>query len=279
MRKNVFRTKFAAPSTVWAILALWALALPSFAADPADAQLRIDLDAARLANPMPDAAAVANAIRKQRPTIDRAMAAPNATPQVIPDIKIHPAVPNARMSGVDILNTAVIKARAAAAPKIDISDALAAINGKGSPKYSDQAAEFLLFVSFSIPDDKLRKLFQMAGAAGIITVFRGPIDENDLSAMRFAAKLKRVVGHMHIGEIDINPPLFSRFKVTSVPSYVLADRIASGRELDGCAPPTAYEKVEGDLSPEFALNVIHAHGQSKISADAERRLRKLRGHL
>ena len=59
------------------------------------------------------------------------------------------------------------------------------------------------------------------------------------------------------GNIQINPNAFKQYKVDVVPSIVLVKAKAEERiDEEGCILPQNYSKVTGDVSLEYALELM-----------------------
>ncbi|WEH90870.1 type-F conjugative transfer system pilin assembly protein TrbC (plasmid) [Acinetobacter soli] len=59
------------------------------------------------------------------------------------------------------------------------------------------------------------------------------------------------------GNIQINPNAFKQYKIDVVPSIVLVKAKAEERiDEEGCVLPENYSKVTGDVSLEYALELM-----------------------
>ena len=80
--------------------------------------------------------------------------------------------------------------------------------------------------------------------------------------------IAKLIGKRNVTAI-IHPPAFTQFKVTQVPALVLAKPSQATRiGTDGCAAPTSYIKVDGDVTQDYALDLIKR--QAPTWADAAR---------
>ena len=256
----------------WASLAMLPLAL--------HAQVTVDYDLVRQSNPVPNEAAVNDALERLRPERERALSAPPARPMNMPAPAKAPDIPDVRAKPmrIDALPGKIgvpTPTMTTARPSLDIGQIARAYESVARPSGMDKDVDFRVFVSFSIPANDLRAMIEGAADAGATVVFRGPADEGDMGLQRFAAKLK-AVGVTRAGEIQIDPPSFTKFRVGRVPAYVLSQRAASAKEIDGCAPPGAYAAVAGTMAPEYALNVIKSGAKGELAQAAERRLAALK---
>jgi type-F conjugative transfer system pilin assembly protein TrbC len=239
----------------------------------------LDFDAVRRNHPMPTDAQLREAQEALRPEIDRAMKAQVTRPSM-PEIPASPAQMPPRAaegSRLPLLpphaekKLKVPPANGFLDPAL-MNRAFGAASGSPPPSAD---AEFKLFVSFSIPARDLKSLIESAAEARATVVFRGPADEKDMSLQRFAQKL-RALGVKYNRDIEIDPPAFQKYQITEVPAYVLAERMAAAREVEGCAPAGSYARVVGNVAPEFALNVMKSRAEQKIAGLAGIQLERLR---
>ena len=112
--------------------------------------------------------------------------------------------------------------------------------------------EMMIFVSFSMPRESLRRIVEQSETTGARLIFRGFAGDKMTD---MAARIGALLGQ-HRVEAVIHPPAFTQFKVDQVPALVLAQSDA-GNQLDsGCAQPERYVKVTGDVSQDYALEYI-----------------------
>lgn len=131
---------------------------------------------------------------------------------------------------------------------------------------SADTLELMIFVSFSIPKETLERIVIQSEKSGAVLVLRG-LKGNSLT--RMGEELASLVGKRNVTAI-IHPPAFKQFKVTQVPALVLA-RPSQATKIgeDGCASPTSFIKIDGDVTQDYALDLIER--QSPAWADAARR--------
>lgn len=126
--------------------------------------------------------------------------------------------------------------------------------------------ELMVFVSFSMPRETLERIVLQSEKSGAVLVLRG-LKGNSLTKM--GEEVANLVGKRNVTAI-IHPPAFTQFKVTQVPALVLAQPGQATRiGTDGCAAPTSYIKVDGDVTQDYALDLIER--QAPAWADAARR--------
>ncbi len=126
--------------------------------------------------------------------------------------------------------------------------------------------ELMVFVSFALPRETLQRIVSQAEKSGAVLVLRG-LKGNSLSQM--GEEIAKLVGDRNVTAI-IHPPAFKQFNVKRVPAMVLArSGQASKIAEDGCAPATSFIKVDGDVTQEYALDLIER--EAPAWADAARR--------
>lgn len=137
-------------------------------------------------------------------------------------------------------------------------------------KRSDPArpiSDIVLFVSFSMPAESLKRFAEQASRARVPMLFRGlrygmgPV-ETKKSLEEF--KIFRDYG----ASISINPDLFDRYDVRQVPVLAVTAGVPEGCDSTECAPPPV--KVLGDASLDYLLDQVadrkDAYGASARAA-------------
>ena len=140
--------------------------------------------------------------------------------------------------------------------------------GKQIPMQRERKGEsdLIIFVSLSMPNDMLMSYAQQAKRFGGILMMRGFVDDK-LSATREAIDRLKTEGV----EWQISPEPFKKFKVTKVPSFVLASADAETSVAeDGCATPDAYTMISGDIKVIDALDKMKVLAQPKIATLAQK---------
>lgn len=134
--------------------------------------------------------------------------------------------------------------------------------------------ELMVFVSFSMPPESLRRVVEQSERTGAQIVFRGFTGNNLMEMSKHVAKL---IGN-HRVEVSVNPPAFTQFRVSTVPALVVALPTASEGMDNGCAQPTRYVKVTGDVGQDYALDMIErkspafAHAAQAFNRKLARRI-------
>lgn len=127
------------------------------------------------------------------------------------------------------------------------------------------ASGLLVFVSLGMPRASLQRLIDEAKRVRAVLVLRGV---KDRSLTRTAAAVSELMGSQGPGW-QIDPALFRRFDIASVPSFVLIDParpVAVGCG-DGQCQQAAFAKLQGDVSIAHALGVI-ADGDPELAETA-----------
>ena len=125
------------------------------------------------------------------------------------------------------------------------------VSGTLSKDRDERKDKVLYFVSFSMPEDSLKKAVEQAEKAGAILVLRGLKGE---SLVNTAQAIKDLMGERRV-LFQIDPPLFKEYKVTQVPCICFKDY-----------------KVCGDVTLDYALETIASKEPS--AQELLKRLRK-----
>jgi conjugal transfer pilus assembly protein TrbC len=145
---------------------------------------------------------------------------------------------------------------AAAAPAADILPIVERFQG-----YLEQQAQGLptpgglsVFVSLSMPRGSLDLLVAEAERTGATLVLRGMLDRSISKTMLAVQKL---IGPRQVAWA-IDPEAFERFKVETVPVFVLTRQ---GARFEGCGDKACfsqddYVRLSGDVSITYALDAI-----------------------
>ncbi len=134
----------------------------------------------------------------------------------------------------------------------------------------DGATIFLL-ASFSMPKESLRQMMAEARKFGLPIVFRGFVNN---SVYETQAALEETFGSLDdaVG-FSIDPTVFTRFRVTSVPQVIAMSEAVDVCETSGCEadPVPLHDRVGGNVPVEFALRLIAEQGEAGAS-EAQRLL-------
>jgi conjugal transfer pilus assembly protein TrbC len=131
-----------------------------------------------------------------------------------------------------------------------------------------QGPALLVFVSFSMPPENLLRLAQQAKQADGVLVFRG------LAGASLREMVARVQPLAKTGAaIQINPEAFTRFGVSVVPTFALAN---SAEPCGDSVCEASVQRVAGDVTLDHALERL-ARTDDPIGRAATVRLNLLRG--
>jgi type-F conjugative transfer system pilin assembly protein TrbC len=108
-----------------------------------------------------------------------------------------------------------------------------------------------LFVSTSMPAASLKTLLTQAGRANIPVILRGMVDG---SIQKTFARMHQY-GKETGAAVQIDPRLFDRFDITTVPSVVVVQENTPLDCQQNC-PALLHGKVVGDAPLDYALSVI-----------------------
>jgi type-F conjugative transfer system pilin assembly protein TrbC len=140
-----------------------------------------------------------------------------------------------------------------------------ALTGRMAPSAPDpNISDLLIFVSMSMPDKTLMEYSKQARRFRATLVLRGFVDDKLSSTQKRIMKL-----NAEGAEWQISPEPFKQFKITKVPTIVLANGEASILE-DGCARQTTYASVSGDINLKAALDRMALYAQPTIATLAKR---------
>ena len=137
-------------------------------------------------------------------------------------------------------------------------------------KSKSGGSELLVFVSFSMPNALLASYSAQAKEAGATIVLRGMVEGSVTKTQLRAAPLDK-----EFAAWEINPGLFRKFNIKHVPAIVLADSRQAEIVEDGCAIPSSFIYIDGDLSIRQALLLMRSRGSGLMAKDAGKRLEKL----
>ena len=133
-------------------------------------------------------------------------------------------------------------------------------------------ANLMVFVSFSMPEESLKRLAYETAKAGGTLLLRGFVNDNLKATVEATNKLT------NLGvEVQIHPDLFKDFAVTQVPAFVLSK---PGSTEQGCAGKTSctdHLKLVGDASLRTVLDRMSREPNSSLANLAQASLYRLEG--
>lgn len=133
-----------------------------------------------------------------------------------------------------------------------------------------EGATVFLLASFSMPKPSLRQMMAEARAFGVPVIFRGFVNN---SVHDTQAALEEAFGSLDEAEgFSIDPTLFARFRVTSVPQVIAVGATIDVCDTPGCSddPVPPHDRVAGNVPLDFALHLIA--GQGEIGRETALRL-------
>ena len=165
-------------------------------------------------------------------------------------------------------------------PALDV-EAIARLyaeNRKAFAKVKAAEPQLRIFVTLAMPEASLKLLARQAAKTHAAIVIRGLKGE---SMTETVAAVQRILGELRV-DWQIDPPAFARFSVTRAPTFVLTAQGAGAREATWlhkeCDTTNAFVSVSGDVSLDYALNVI-ARTKPTFASDAQRFLSRLGGEV
>jgi conjugal transfer pilus assembly protein TrbC len=154
---------------------------------------------------------------------------------------------------------------------VDLEALASQFNG-GRPAVQKTGSDLMVFVSLSMPEHVIKVMARQAKEAGAVMVMRGLKAGSWQETWKALAALNQGIG----AEWIIHPEGFKQFRITKVPSIVLADGNTASVMEDGCARAGSYAALAGDVSIEQALGIMKVRGAPVISQLAVDRLGRLR---
>ena len=107
-------------------------------------------------------------------------------------------------------------------------------------------SQLLIFISFSMPKESIKSYAVEAQKVGARLVVRGFIDNDILKTAKYIAELGSP-------EIEIHPPLFTKYKIKVVPTFVhVSSTIESG---------VPFDLLKGHVSVEHVLMQFKNRGE------------------
>nr|WP_307727777.1 type-F conjugative transfer system pilin assembly protein TrbC [Massilia sp. TS11] len=132
-----------------------------------------------------------------------------------------------------------------------------------------QAGTLSVFITLTLPEPTLDRLFEQAARAQATLVLRG-LEGGSMRATLL--HVQRLVGKRQVA-VQIDPQAFERYAVQAVPAFVLAAAVPSC--AGAACPATGFAKAAGDVSLDYALDRFAQ--LPAYAAEARRRLQTLRG--
>lgn len=118
--------------------------------------------------------------------------------------------------------------------------------------------QLYLFVSFAMPEQSLKKLLRQSASINATLVLRGFINGSLTETKNSIAKILEsdAQGHTAIDVgFAIDPTLFDRFMVNTVPTFVLTEAAAERCTEQSCPIPT-HARLSGDVTLSYVLETM-----------------------
>ena len=106
------------------------------------------------------------------------------------------------------------------------------------------AVEHYVFISLSMPKQSIKQLLEQSKELDAQVVLRGFINNSHKTTAEF---MQDLVTTAQYGLI-VDPELFSKYEVTKVPTFVVANN-------------NEYDKLSGNISWFDAINIIKKRGE------------------
>lgn len=123
----------------------------------------------------------------------------------------------------------------------------------------------IVLVSLSMPDSQLKSLMAEASKVGSAIVLRGALN-NDLN--KTIGRIQEIAGKEQSGGFRIDPTLFSRFNVTTVPTFILPLEPVKTCDQTGCEVPK-HVSAYGTASLLYFLEKASRLGNEEEKATAD----------
>ena len=148
------------------------------------------------------------------------------------------------------------------ASELDHNELNKLLNNKVNQKLfvSKESVNFYMFATLSLGDNVLKQMFEYAKMYNGTIVLKG-IEDN--SFIKTSDHIQRIAKGGEEAAIIIDPTLFKKFQVVSVPSYVLAKHKECPVGMS-CTP--SYDKITGNVTPKYALEKFIEKGDLGLEA-------------
>ena len=126
-----------------------------------------------------------------------------------------------------------------------------------------QTKQPIAFVSFSMPESQIKALMQEAKTIGATVALRGLINDDFKETF---ITLRQLAGELDSGLI-IDPTLFKRFAVSTVPTFVLPLDSVQRCEKHNCPVPE-FVKASGSATFQYFLDLVARVGSDREKTEA-----------
>lgn len=121
----------------------------------------------------------------------------------------------------------------------------------------DIESSFIIFMSFSVPDDVWLSLSKEVESIDGLIVLQG-VPNNSFKDL--AEHLLRLKSKGMNATVQLHPQLFNQYEISHVPSFVLREG-------------PSFDKVTGNISVGFALGIMLEKGETKKAKELKERLK------
>jgi type-F conjugative transfer system pilin assembly protein TrbC len=123
----------------------------------------------------------------------------------------------------------------------------------------------LIMISFSMPESKIKSLMSEGARIGANVVIRGALNNDLPTTIR---RIQKIASENGAGGVQIDPTLFSRFKVTTVPTFILPLEPIKTCNEKGCEVPK-HVKAHGTATLRYFLEKASRLGNPEEKLIAE----------
>lgn len=143
-------------------------------------------------------------------------------------------------------------------------------SNKGQGQSDFTAGRAYLFISSSMPKETMQALLNDAGKLGISVFLNGNIGPDPLKFGGTQAYMN-TLDIKTAPELFIHPDAFKMFKIDRVPALVVAaSNVQDNLDEQGCAAPTDFDIMRGDLSLASNMRKIFENASSPDIKDIAR---------
>lgn len=140
-----------------------------------------------------------------------------------------------------------------------------------SESYISEDQRFpIILISLSMPKEQIQSLIEEADMVGAAVAIKGFINSDYILTVN---KLREIAGEAKAGGVLIDPTLFTRFNVQSVPAFILPVEPIKPCDESGCSTPKNI-KATGSASLKYFLDLISRTGTTEEKLQASKWLSK-----
>jgi type-F conjugative transfer system pilin assembly protein TrbC len=128
----------------------------------------------------------------------------------------------------------------------------------------------IVLISLSMPKEQIKALIEEADNVGAAVAIKGFINNDYILTVK---QLREIAGEAKAGGVLIDPTLFTRFNVQSVPAFILPVEPIKPCDDSGCSTPKNIKAV-GSASLRYFLELIERTGTTEEKLQATKWLSK-----